>query len=532
MSSFHNFDLLSVGFVVASTGILGSVIYFSNPKSITNKYFLGFSVSTMLWGVVSYLNYQVANISLVLFLIKLVLFFAIFQAYFFYKLMSVFPNTTFTFTSKYRRHLKLAVLGTALLTLTPFVYSGIKAAPLGTVSQPIAAPGILLFVILAVSLVGNGIFLMVKKRGIAGGIERKQFTLLLSGVSIMFTLIIVFNLIFPTLLNNTRFIPLSALFVFPFVLFTAYAIARHHLFNVKVVSTAIITFFLALVSFIEIIFANTASLIIFRSSIFILVLIFGINLIRGVLREVEQREKIEHLASELQLANDRQEGLIHFVSHQIKGYLTKSKAAFAGILEGDFGETPDSIKSVAKEGLRDNQEGVETVMSILSAANLKKGTVTYKRESFDFRKVVVDQIEGHTKEARNKNLTLETIIPGDVDFTTIGDRDQLSQHVVGNLIDNSIKYTLKGGLKISLAKKDGKIFFSIKDTGVGITEEDKKRLFTEGGRGKESTKVNVNSTGYGLFIAKEIVEAHKGRIWAESEGTGKGSTFWVELPAA
>ena len=68
--------------------------------------------------------------------------------------------------------------------------------------------------------------------------------------------------------------------------------------------------------------------------------------------------------------------------------------------------------------------------------------------------------------------------------------------------------------------------------GVGISNEDKPHLFTEGGRGKESLKVNVHSTGYGLYIAKQIVETHKGRIWAESDGAGKGSAFFVELPVS
>jgi signal transduction histidine kinase len=70
------------------------------------------------------------------------------------------------------------------------------------------------------------------------------------------------------------------------------------------------------------------------------------------------------------------------------------------------------------------------------------------------------------------------------------------------------------------------------DTGVGITPEDMKRLFTEGGHGAESIKVNVHSTGYGLYIAKQIAEAHGGAIRAESEGKGKGSRFIVELPLA
>ena len=59
-----------------------------------------------------------------------------------------------------------------------------------------------------------------------------------------------------------------------------------------------------------------------------------------------------------------------------------------------------------------------------------------------------------------------------------------------------------------------------------------KNLFTEGGHGKESTKINVESTGFGLYIVKNIVDAHQGRVWAESEGSGKGSQFYVELPSA
>lgn len=85
---------------------------------------------------------------------------------------------------------------------------------------------------------------------------------------------------------------------------------------------------------------------------------------------------------------------------------------------------------------------------------------------------------------------------------------------------------------MELEDGNGKIKLSVKDTGMGITEEDKQHLFTEGGRGKDSVKVNVDSTGYGLFTVKLIVEAHKGKVWMESEGENKGSAFFVELPTA
>ena len=105
----------------------------------------------------------------------------------------------------------------------------------------------------------------------------------------------------------------------------------------------------------------------------------------------------------------------------------------------------------------------------------------------------------------------------------------ISKHVIKNLIDNSINYTLSGEIKINLVKKMKKVLFSIQDTGVGITTDDMKNLFTEGGKGKDSTKVNVHSTGYGLYFAKSIVDANNGKIWAESKGVGTGSSFFVEF---
>ena len=81
-------------------------------------------------------------------------------------------------------------------------------------------------------------------------------------------------------------------------------------------------------------------------------------------------------------------------------------------------------------------------------------------------------------------------------------------------------------------RQDGRVVhLEIRDTGVGISEEDMKNLFTEGGHGKNSQKVNVESTGFGLYIVKNIIEAHGGKVWAESEGEGKGARFIVELPA-
>jgi hypothetical protein len=251
----------------------------------------------------------------------------------------------------------------------------------------------------------------------------------------------------------------------------------------------------------------------------------------SVKREIEAKEKVEKLAGELEQANLQQESLIRFIGHEMKGYLTTSAGVFASMVEGDFGQLGDMLKTSAETALAKVREGVRSIVEILSNANAKKGTLTYKMQSFDFGKMVLAGIAKLLPEAQEKGLVLETSIKGDDVYMVTGDVDQLSEHVVRNLIDNSIKYTPTGSIHIELSNKDGKVLLSIKDTGVGITMEDKARLFTEGGRGKNSLATNVHSTGYGLAIAKKIVDAHSGRIWAESEGQGKGSQFYVELPA-
>src|SRR3989344_7694054 len=99
--------------------------------------------------------------------------------------------------------------------------------------------------------------------------------------------------------------------------------------------------------------------------------------------------ELARLTRELEAANAAQENLLHFISHEIKGYLTKSEAGFAGIAEGDFGAVSDQLKTMARSALGEMRRGVATVMDILDASNLKKGTVNYAKRSFDFKSAVL-----------------------------------------------------------------------------------------------------------------------------------------------
>ena len=113
-----------------------------------------------------------------------------------------------------------------------------------------------------------------------------------------------------------------------------------------------------------------------------------------------------------------------------------------------------------------------------------------------------------------------------------GDAVQLGE-VFKNLIMNAVKYnTPNGSVKVDLRREDGRIIFSVKDTGVGVSDEDKPRLFAFGAMGKDSIKLNVEAAGFGLAFVKGVAEAHKGVAGYRPNDSGKGSTFFVELPIA
>lgn len=246
----------------------------------------------------------------------------------------------------------------------------------------------------------------------------------------------------------------------------------------------------------------------------------------------KQNLELARLYKQVDDLNKQRESLVHLVTHKVKGSFTRSKYIFAEMLEGTFGPISPDLKKIATQGLESDNMGIETVDLVLNADNLQKGTVKYDMQVIDFKDLVLKMIDEKKIPIETKGLKLETSIQDgskDGPYNILGDAFWLKE-AVHNLIENSIKYTKQGKITIGLTKKDNKVLLSVRDTGVGITDVDKKNLFTEGGRGIDSVKVNVDSTGYGLFTVKLVVTAHQGKVWAESLGEGKGATFWIELP--
>ncbi|MFA7285786.1 MAG: ATP-binding protein [Candidatus Paceibacterota bacterium] len=312
-----------------------------------------------------------------------------------------------------------------------------------------------------------------------------------------------------------------------FAAFLAYMIVRFKTFNIKLLGTQALVFSLGFLVLSIAFIRNIENVRLVVAFTLTFTLFLGRALVSSVRREIEQREKLQILNEELKGLLTQRESLVHLITHKVKASFTRSKYIFAEMVGGGFGELSAELKDMSKKGLDSDNEGIKTVDLVLNAFNLEKGIVKYEMAPLDFKAMVLDSAESRRAPAEAKGLKMNLEIQ-DVDFTISGDAFWLKE-VTNNLIENAVRYTKEGSITVGLAKNNDKLLFTVKDTGVGINDEDKKNLFTEGGRGKNSVKVNVDSTGYGLFSVKLVVEAHGGRVWAESGGEGAGSTFSVEL---
>lgn len=540
----NNLDLLSVGIAVAGTIILGFVAYFNDKKNLSNKSFFWFSIVTAIWGALNYFSYKISSDYLTLWSLRFVLFFAVWQAFFLFNFFYVFPLRIIKYPFWFNWILRPAVFFVSIFVLSPFVFSGFSRIN-GNIATPETEAGIILFGVSSVSLVVFGILVFLRKMKHENNSNKNLFQVILFGTVFMFTSIIILNLVLPVGFKNVSFIPLGALFVFPFVLFTSYAILRHKLFNIKVAASALLVFVLSVVTFIEVIFSSDISVLILRISVFVLVLCFGILLIKSVLKEVRQREKIEKQQKELEVinlklasANDRLKELdkqktefVSFASHQLRSPLTAIKGYASLILEGDYGAITDDLKHAAQIIFDSTNTLVTVVADYLNVSSIELGQMKYDMKNIDLKDLVASAVEELKKNAESKQIKLSFNCDKAKFYPVKADKEKLKQ-VLMNIIDNSIKYTPKGEVRVSLTENNDKVLFSVVDTGIGISKEVIPKLFSKFTRAKNANEANIRGTGLGLFIAKEIITAHHGRIWVESGGEGMGSQFYVELSEA
>ena len=534
LSNFSNFDLLSVGIAVAGMLILGFVTFLNNLKSASNRTIFYLAIAASAWGIINYAAYQTHTPEIAFWLLRLVMFCSIWAAFFTFSLALVFPSAERQTSRFYTWFVIPLAIVTAAATLTPFVFSKIaEVGADGSIIRISNGPGIALYGFTITLLNIGGVFLLIRKIIRSKKEERKPLIIVLFGVILMLALIMVFNFVLPAFLENTSFIPLGALFLFPFIALTSYAILRHKLMGVKVVATEILTFVLAIVSLGQVIFSENLASTVFSTGVFILVLSFGIMLIRSVQREVEQRERLQKLTTELAEKNEKLKELdklkdefLSFASHDLKSPVAKMKQ-WASLIYDKTYNTPPQIEDTAFKIKNTADRAIRLVDEFLNIRKLEEGKIEYVFEDKDIVAFAKGLVSDFELIAKQKNLAVSFNGPANPIICNI-DTTKIRQ-VIENLIDNSIKYTETGSIAVTVTEEQKSVLISIKDTGGGMEKEILGDLFTQFKREAGVAK-KIQGTGLGLYIAKQFVIGHHGEVWAESEGRGKGSQFYVRLP--
>ncbi len=199
------------------------------------------------------------------------------------------------------------------------------------------------------------------------------------------------------------------------------------------------------------------------------------------------------------------------------------------MLEGSYGKLSAEIEDVLNKVYSANNHLVELVENLLSISRIESGRIQYQFAPGNIAEILHELSDAFSVIAKGRKLNLAFVYPETPVPPFLIDSQKIRE-VISNMIDNAIKYTQQGGVTVRLSS-DGRIVrVAVSDTGVGIAPEDLSVLFQKFRRGKESGKVNVSGTGLGLYVGKSFAEAHGGRIFVESDGVGKGSTFILELP--
>ncbi len=258
----------------------------------------------------------------------------------------------------------------------------------------------------------------------------------------------------------------------------------------------------------------------------------GLHLeITSVLLKDEIEEKgfliIIHDVTKEKLIEKMKTEFVSVAAHQLRTPLSAIKWTIRMILDGDAGEINEEQRELLEQTYISNERMIRLINDLLDVSRIEEGRLLYDQKDARIEDVIDSVIEASQEMLRNKNMVLE-VNKKETPKVKI-DKEKIGV-VIQNLLENAIKYTEQGGkIKITLDNDEKNVIFKIEDSGVGIPKSQQDRIFTKFFRAENVTRMETNGTGLGLYTTKNIVQAHKGQIWFESE-ENKGTTFYFTIP--
>ena len=382
-------------------------------------------------------------------------------------------------------------------------------------------------------IVGYAFYLLIREFKKSRGEKRYQISYVIIGSLLGFG---GGAINFPLMYNLEILQPFGVFAIIACPLVLSYAVVKHHLMNVKVITTELFSALILVIILVDALLSETRMEFYLKFGLFILVAGFSLLLIRGVLNEVRSREKIAKMARslkkvnvELQKLDKTKSEFISIASHQLRTPLSVIKGYLSMILEGFYGSIPEQVRDKAEKSLVSNERLIKLVDNLLDLSHMEEGKIRFEFKKVSFQKIVESAFEELEEQAKTKGIKF-IYHPSKKDTLFVKADSEKLRQVVVNLIDNAIKYTDKGKVEVSIKRLNSEVVFSVKDTGIGISVKEQKHLFKKFIRGKKVSRIWTEGVGLGLYVARLLIEAHHGKIGGESKGEGRGSEFWVKLP--
>jgi len=244
----------------------------------------------------------------------------------------------------------------------------------------------------------------------------------------------------------------------------------------------------------------------------------------------EKTGELERASASIAKLEEEKSQFLHFIgiaAHDLKAPLTAIQGFLWVMLGGFAGEISDKQKNMLERSSLRITELLTLISDLLDIPRIETGQIVQEIEEVSLREIIESTIEGQRNLAEAKDIELEVQIPDELPKVE-GSASRLQQ-VLTNLINNAINYTPEGTVTVRAKERDKDLLVEVMDTGIGVPPEDMSHLFNDFFR---ASNVETRGTGLGLSISRRIVEAHGGKIWAESPypGADRGSKFSFILP--
>jgi len=245
-------------------------------------------------------------------------------------------------------------------------------------------------------------------------------------------------------------------------------------------------------------------------------------------RVAERTRELEDLNEELKNLNKMKSDFISSVSHELRTPLTSIKGYASILMTGKLGDVLPAQKERLEKIDKHSNSLVHLINNLLDIARIESGKVQMEIKDIPIKEMLDSIIDIITPQIKEKNISLK--INSKIKFDKIKADPSQIERVFLNLLSNAVKFTPeKGIVTVYIEEKDDVIQFDVEDTGIGIPPQDTPKVFQEFFRADNALDQKIKGSGLGLSLVKKIVEAHKGKIWFNSE-LGKGTRFTFTLP--